>query len=595
MSTADTMLAVLKPGTGPQVGIARIPVPAARAGQALVRVSATGICGTDLHILDGEYAHEPPVVPGHEITGVVESVGDRADAGWVGRRVALETYFSTCGRCAMCRDGRGNLCASRRSLGSFENGGFAELVLVPVLNLHAVPDHLGEHDGALLEPLACVAQCLLDPPVVQPGDRVLVTGPGTMGLLTAQVARAGGGIVTVSGLASDEPRLEVARSLGLATSVEEVPEAAFDVVLECSGSAGGARAALRAARRGGRYVQVGIFGREVSLPFDQILYKELVVTSGFASTPRSWSAALRLVEEQAVDLGPLVTRRVPLTDFPDAVAAARRAEGLKTVVVPALRSVSAPGDDGELPPGDDAVNGGVPAAGGPRFRIDTATDFTADAKGRDADTHSPSLRDHHLALWRKPLPDGRLFRLEPVDAPPRYFLRHVSEDGELLLSSDLILGSLRARCPEFYAAMGAEANAQFHHEGQSIGGRIIFPSARIGDGPTINQARGMHPRIRDRFDLTLECIRRHYREEESPLADVLTRYSRFFELFRDFDGYVRFFLLDDLVDAAGRVRFFLPFEGFEQSALPQNMEEYRSFREAQMRFVRSRNARIREA
>ena len=226
------------------------------------------------------------------------------------------------------------------------------------------------------------------------------------------------------------------------------------------------------------------------------------------------------------------------------------------------------------------------------FHIDTSRDFTADARGRDPDTHSRTLRDHHLALWRRPLPDGRLFELEPVDRPPLHYLRAVGDGLDLTMSSDLILTSARTRCSEHYAAMGTETNARFHREGQSIGGRIIFPNRRIENGHTINQARGMHPRIRDRFDLTLECIRRHYRGEGNPLSRTLDRYEAFFRLFRDFDGYTSFFLLDDLVDASGNVRFFVPFSGFDGPALPRTMEEYRTFRTSQIQFVRARNARM---
>src|SRR5690606_6388398 len=138
----------------------------------------------------------------------------------------------------------------------------------------------------------CVTHCLLDPPVVSAGDRVLVTGPGTIGQLAAQVARAAGGQVTLAGLPKDTERLAIAAGLGIATT-SELPEAnAFDVVIECSGSAPGAEAALRAARRAGRYVQIGIFGKDVTLPMDQVLYKELVFSSGFASTPMSWRRAI---------------------------------------------------------------------------------------------------------------------------------------------------------------------------------------------------------------------------------------------------------------------------------------------------------------
>ncbi|MEI3871513.1 alcohol dehydrogenase catalytic domain-containing protein [Microbacterium sp. CCNWLW41] len=330
-----TMRAVVKHGPGPAgIAVQDRERPVAGPGEAVVDVRATGICGTDVHIAHDEYAHRTPVVLGHEVLGVVSAVGSEEDVDWIGSVVAVETYFSACERCEQCRAGKRNLCELRRSIGSFRDGGFAEQLRVPVLNLHRLPETPGELDGVLSEPLACVAQCLLDPPVVQPGDRVLVTGPGAMGQLAAQVARACGGIVTLAGLPADAERLAVAAELGLGTTTETPPTEAFDVVVECSGAAPAAAGALRAARRGGRYVQVGIFGRDVTLPFDLVLYKELVVTSGFASTPASWRAAMRLIAAGAVVLTPLVTRRVGIEDFREALDAAERGEGLKTVIVP---------------------------------------------------------------------------------------------------------------------------------------------------------------------------------------------------------------------------------------------------------------------
>ncbi|MDQ0642210.1 alcohol dehydrogenase catalytic domain-containing protein [Microbacterium murale] len=336
----NTMQAVIKRGPGlAGIEIGEVDVPSAGPGQVIVDVLATGICGTDVHIAHDEYAHERPVVMGHEVFGVVSAVGSESDVGWLGAKVAVETYFSACEMCDMCRAGRRNLCGDRRSIGSFRNGGFAERLLIPVINLHRLPDTPGALDGVLSEPLACVAQCLLDPPIVQPGDRVLVTGPGAMGQLAAQVARASGGVVTLAGLPADAERLAVAADFGIGTTTEAPADDSFDVVIECSGSAPGAAGAMRAARRGARYVQVGIFGREVTLPFDIVLYKELTITSGFASTPTSWRTAMRLIEAGDVVLTPLVTKRVSLDAFFDALDAAAHGEGLKTVVVPKGESV----------------------------------------------------------------------------------------------------------------------------------------------------------------------------------------------------------------------------------------------------------------
>jgi L-iditol 2-dehydrogenase len=329
------MLAIVKAGPGPEnVGLQAVEEPVALPGYARVRVVATGICGTDVHVAHDEYACEPPVVMGHEILGVVESVGDPRDSEWLGVRVACETYYSTCEKCDWCRSGSRNLCPSRRSLGSFENGGFARWVVMPITNLHRLPDHLGPLDGVLSEPLACVAQCLLDPPIINAGDYVLVTGPGAMGQLSAQVAKAQGAFVVLAGLPRDAARLDIARELGIETTVEPPEPGTFDVVIECSGSAPGAAVALNAARRSGRYIQVGIFGRDVTVPLDLVLYKELKVSSGFASTPASWRRAMALLDQGLVKLGPLITREVPIADFESAFKAAETGEGIKTVVIP---------------------------------------------------------------------------------------------------------------------------------------------------------------------------------------------------------------------------------------------------------------------
>src|SRR5439155_27378621 len=187
---------------------------------------------------------------------------------WLGARVVCEAYFSTGGMCEWCRDGRANLCPGRRSIGSAVDGAFAPRLVVPVRNLHRIPDWLDEHAASLAEPLACVCHCLLDPSLVAPGDAVLVTGPGPVGLLAAQVARTLGGEVLVVGLARDEVRLAAARALGFETAraEETLGDAEFHVVIECSGSAGGATMCLERARRGGRYVQIGVFGKPVTVP-----------------------------------------------------------------------------------------------------------------------------------------------------------------------------------------------------------------------------------------------------------------------------------------------------------------------------------------
>jgi L-iditol 2-dehydrogenase len=327
-------LTKLEAGPG-NVELAERPDPQPGPGEVVVEVAAAGICGTDLHIYDGEYATEIPVTMGHEVSGTVVELGDGVDAEWSGARVVTETYYSTCGACPFCRVGRINLCPERRSIGTHVDGGFAPRALLPARGLHRIPDWLDASVAVLAEPLACVCNSLLERSQVGADDEVLVVGPGPVGLLAAQVVHACGARVHVRGTSRDERRLEVARSLGFATSVAGEPLAApADVVVECSGHEAGMAFGLESARRGGRYVQIGLAGKAVELPFDEVCFRELTVTSGFASTPSSWRRALALIEERKVDLEPLVSEVVPLADWERAFAATRSGEGIKFVLDP---------------------------------------------------------------------------------------------------------------------------------------------------------------------------------------------------------------------------------------------------------------------
>jgi L-iditol 2-dehydrogenase len=322
------------------IGMRQQPVRPPGPGEVVLEVIATGICGTDLHIADDEFPSEPPVTMGHEITGEVALLGAEVDPSWLGARVACETYFSTCGTCRHCCDGKPNMCARRRSLGSRVDGGFARWLTLPAGNLWRIPGHVGWHAGALVEPLACVTRIMFDPAVVNAGDTVLVVGPGAMGILTAQSARAGGGVVTVAGLERDRHRLDIAAGLGFAAVVVDGSEdlTGFDVVAEASGEESGVATALAAVRRDGTWAQVGIFGKPVTVPLDHLTYGELRVRSGNASTPRSWRRALQLVEARLVELDPLISDVVPLHEWERAFAATRAGEGMKTVLDPRVES-----------------------------------------------------------------------------------------------------------------------------------------------------------------------------------------------------------------------------------------------------------------
>jgi hypothetical protein len=229
-------------------------------------------------------------------------------------------------------------------------------------------------------------------------------------------------------------------------------------------------------------------------------------------------------------------------------------------------------------------------------QVDTTFDFRSDTPpGKDPDALSPTLRKYHKLLWSKPLPGGVVFDL--VDTTSQVYLHHRSEMGEFFLSSDTVVPSFTRvnKIAHIIDQIPAEELDSFNTIGYTIGAMMVFPGNRIGRKMTINGARGFHPRIKDRFDLTVECIRRHYLNVDSPLGESLKRYADFFRLFENFRGYVEFFLLQDVVDADfSAVKFFLPFDDFKTSPLPTSREAYIRYRQLALEFIEGRNRRILE-
>jgi hypothetical protein len=227
--------------------------------------------------------------------------------------------------------------------------------------------------------------------------------------------------------------------------------------------------------------------------------------------------------------------------------------------------------------------------------IDVRYDVRTDARGKDPDSHSATLRRYHQLLWSKHLPGGSLFDLDSK-------LHHASALGDFWLTSDAITHTYSQwtrppRLVEVLSQIPTEEMAAFYDLGCTVGAYTVFPSKVYIDGRwrlSINGCRGMHPRLRDRFDLTLECIRRHYAGEDSPLKECLSNHREFFDLFDDFAGYVGYFLLDDLVtEDAAAVRFHTSFDDFAGDPLPaKSVAEYRTYMQRSMEFVQRRNERI---
>jgi len=335
----------LNPGAD-GVGIREVPEPTTGTGQLKIRVYAAGICGTDIHIMLDEYPSNYPIIMGHEFSGTVEEVGEGVQDFKPGDRVVSLTAVVTCGHCAYCYEGLLMLCEQRLSIGSGVNGAMAEYVVVPSHLAFKIPQGVSLDEAALCEPLACVVRSVIERATVKAGDYVLVSGPGTIGLLTMQLALASGGKVVVTGTTVDKERLKLAAELGalatinvneddLAAKTAELTNGAgFDVAFECAGAAPSADTCLKLLKKTGLYVQVGLYGKKIEFDLDLALKKEIAMTNSYASERTSWVRALRMLEHKQVNVAPLISAKLPLEEWRRGFEMAIKKEGYKILLQP---------------------------------------------------------------------------------------------------------------------------------------------------------------------------------------------------------------------------------------------------------------------
>lgn len=324
-----------------------IPEPSPKPTEVKIKVHAAGICGTDLHIVNDEYPANCPVVMGHEYSGVVVEAGRDVQGFKPGDRVVSLTAVVTCGRCRFCYSGLLMLCPDRQSIGSGVDGAFAEYLCVPAHLVYKIPDRVSMEEAALSEPFACVVRSVTETASVKAGDIVLVSGPGAIGMIAQQVLQASGAKVVMAGTGVDAERLKLAAAKGalktidaekenvLAASAEFFTDAeGFDLVFECAGHWRSADNCLKAVKKRGQYVQVGLYGKRPEFDHDLALKKEVSVVNSFASERTSWERALRLFRLGMVDLSPLVSAVHPLEEWKTAFEKAMRKEGFKILLRP---------------------------------------------------------------------------------------------------------------------------------------------------------------------------------------------------------------------------------------------------------------------
>ena len=348
----NTMVGLVKTADGVgNMELRELPIPEPQAGQVQIQVAATGICGSDLHIYhsDIDLAMKLPVVTGHEFSGVVTKLGEGVDSVQVGDRVSGITSFSTCGKCINCKTGKTNICQHKKLIGYWYDGAFANYIVIPEINVQKLPDNVTFHEGAVLEPLCCAIEAVIELTRVKPEDLVVVMGPGLIGQLTAQLAQLCGGRVVIVGTNQDRSRLAQATALGihqavnletddLAKIVNEMSDGlGADIVFECSGAAAAARSGLQILRKGGQYTQVGLFGKPIEINYELIAYKEAKVTGSLGQNWLNWNLAIKLLKNKRIDVLPLVSDILPLDRWEEGFAKFTKGSGLKILLEPVAK------------------------------------------------------------------------------------------------------------------------------------------------------------------------------------------------------------------------------------------------------------------
>ena len=306
--------------TGPNRSeVQELDPPMAEPLQVIVDVERVGVCGTDVEFFTGEMAYlhqgvaEFPMRLGHEWCGTVSALGEGVDVSWLGRRVTGDTMLG-CGRCSRCRSQRQHVCEDRFEIGI--RGGFpgalAQQLVVPATSLHALPDSVDSVAGALVEPGGNALRAVWGADV-HVGDRVLVLGPGTIGLLVAQIARAEGAEVHLMGRTNES--LDFARSLGFEHSwkVGDLPRLPWDSVIDCSNSAALPALALELVEPGKRVVYIGLAGTPSTIDARTIALKDVTAVGVLSASP-GFAGTIELFASGMVDPRPLVAATVGLDE-----------------------------------------------------------------------------------------------------------------------------------------------------------------------------------------------------------------------------------------------------------------------------------------
>ena len=310
------------------IEIREIQRPVVKEGEVLVEIKAAGICGSDLHHYEIGDQVAIPVVLGHEFSGDVIEIGSGVKGWKIGERVVSETHAYACYECHLCQTGKYHLCKERKGFGSGVDGAFTQFLAVPARLLHRIPDHLSYPEGTIIQPAADIVNAVVTNSSLKAGDAVVVLGPGPMGLLTVEVARAAGaGRVIVVGLDADKERMDIAARIGADITINSSKEdpvervkvltdgRGADVVFEVTGAKGALLQGLQMLAQKGQMTIIGVHRQPVEIPIRALQRAEQSIRGSAMSTWIDYERAIQLTKAGMIQLKPLITDVLPLTEW----------------------------------------------------------------------------------------------------------------------------------------------------------------------------------------------------------------------------------------------------------------------------------------
>ncbi|GHJ38400.1 zinc-dependent alcohol dehydrogenase family protein [Streptomyces sp. TS71-3] len=316
--------------------LTEVPDPTPGPREVVVQVAACGLCGTDLHILQGEFAPSLPIVPGHEFAGEVVGVGTGVTEVALGDQVAVDPSLY-CYECRYCRDGHNNLCERWNAIGVTRAGGAAQYAVAPVANCVKLPEHIRTQDAALIEPLSCAVRGY-DILRARLGTHVLIYGSGTMGLMMLELAKlTGAASIDVVDLNPD--RLETARRLGVSSAGANPDEldrpGGWDLVIDATGNAAAIQDGLGRVAKAGTFLQFGVADYATRVKIDPYrIYNQEITITGSMAVLHSYERAAELFANGVLDPDVFISDRLPLDSYPQALEQFAAGTGRKIVVVP---------------------------------------------------------------------------------------------------------------------------------------------------------------------------------------------------------------------------------------------------------------------